>query len=90
MLDAYSEVELTPKMIPFVKAFKARFNKSPIYTAATYDAPNQDWATNTELYVHHSLGDGFIDVKITDEESKIPVNQATAAQWHQLLDLLGV
>jgi branched-chain amino acid transport system substrate-binding protein len=37
-LDAYSEVEMTPKMIPFVKAFKARFNKSPIYTAATYDA----------------------------------------------------
>ncbi|MBE0616078.1 MAG: ABC transporter substrate-binding protein [Burkholderiales bacterium] len=37
-LDTYAEVESTPKTIPFVKAFKARFKKSPIYTAATYDA----------------------------------------------------
>ncbi|TSA11451.1 MAG: ABC transporter substrate-binding protein [Betaproteobacteria bacterium] len=37
-LDTYAEVETTPKTIPFVRAFKARFNKSPIYTAATYDA----------------------------------------------------
>jgi len=36
-LDTYAEVETTPKTIPFVKAFKARFNKSPTYTAATYD-----------------------------------------------------
>ena len=39
-LDTYSEVEMTPKMIPFVKAFKARFNKSPTYSAGTYDAVN--------------------------------------------------
>lgn len=37
-LDTYSEVEMTPKMIPFVKAFKERFHKSPTYNAATYDA----------------------------------------------------
>ena len=37
-LDTYSEVEMTPKMIPFVKAFKARFSKSPTYSAGTYDA----------------------------------------------------
>ena len=37
-LDTYSEVEMTPKTIPFVKAFKARFKKAPTYTAATYDA----------------------------------------------------
>lgn len=37
-LDTYAEVESTPKTIPFVKAFKARFGKSPTYTAATYDA----------------------------------------------------
>ena len=36
-LDTYAEVESTPKTIPFVKAFKARFGKSPTYTAATYD-----------------------------------------------------
>src|SRR5712672_3419119 len=39
-LDTFSEVELTPKTIPFVKAFKARFHKAPTYTAATYDAIN--------------------------------------------------
>ena len=36
-LDTYAEVESTPKTIPFVKAFKARFGKAPTYTAATYD-----------------------------------------------------
>ena len=37
-LDTYGEVEMTPKMIPFVKAFKARFGRSPTYNAGTYDA----------------------------------------------------
>ena len=37
-LDTYSEVEMTPKTIPFVRAFKERFKKAPTYTAATYDA----------------------------------------------------
>ena len=37
-LDTYAEVEMTPKMIPFTKAFKARYNKSPTYNAGTYDA----------------------------------------------------
>ena len=37
-LDTYSEVEMTPKTIPFVRAFKDRFKKAPTYTAATYDA----------------------------------------------------
>jgi branched-chain amino acid transport system substrate-binding protein len=37
-LDTYSEVEMTPKTIPFVQAFKQRFKKAPTYTAATYDA----------------------------------------------------
>jgi branched-chain amino acid transport system substrate-binding protein len=37
-LDTYSEVEITPKTIPFVKAFKQRYKKAPAYTAATYDA----------------------------------------------------
>ena len=39
-LDTYAEVEMTPKTIPFVRAFKQRFKMSPIYTAATYDAIN--------------------------------------------------
>lgn len=37
-LDTYSEVEMTPKTIPFVKAYRDRFKKAPTYTAATYDA----------------------------------------------------
>ncbi len=37
-LDTYSEVELTPKTIPFVRAFKERYKKGPTYNAATYDA----------------------------------------------------
>ena len=37
-LDTYAEVEITPKTIPFVKAFKTRYKKSPTYNAATYDA----------------------------------------------------
>src|SRR5690606_34296708 len=37
-LDTYAEVEMTPKTIPFVKAYKARFNKMPTYTASTHDA----------------------------------------------------
>ena len=36
-LDTYAEVEMTPKTIPFVKAFKERYKKSPTYNAATYD-----------------------------------------------------
>jgi len=37
-LDTYAEVEMTPKTIPFVRAFKQRYNKAPTYNAATYDA----------------------------------------------------
>lgn len=37
-LDTYAEVEMTPKTIPFVKAFKARFGRPPTYNAGTYDA----------------------------------------------------
>ncbi|HZX97100.1 MAG TPA: ABC transporter substrate-binding protein [Myxococcales bacterium] len=37
-LDTYAEVEMTPKMIPFVKAFKERYHKTPTYNAGTYDA----------------------------------------------------
>jgi branched-chain amino acid transport system substrate-binding protein len=37
-LDTYSEIEITPKTIAWVRAFRERFNVSPTYTAATYDA----------------------------------------------------
>jgi branched-chain amino acid transport system substrate-binding protein len=37
-LDTYAEVEMTPRTIPFVRAFKQRYKKMPTYNAATYDA----------------------------------------------------
>jgi len=37
-LDTYAEVEMTPKTIPFVRAFRERYKKAPTYNAATYDA----------------------------------------------------
>ncbi len=37
-LDTYGMVEVSPKMIPFMEEFQARFHKSPTYNAATYDA----------------------------------------------------
>jgi branched-chain amino acid transport system substrate-binding protein len=37
-IDTYAEVEMTPKTVPFVRAFKARFGKPPTYNAGTYDA----------------------------------------------------
>ncbi len=37
-LDTYAEVEMTPKTVGFVRAYKQRYKKGPIYTAATYDA----------------------------------------------------
>jgi branched-chain amino acid transport system substrate-binding protein len=37
-LDTYAEVELTPKTMPFMKAFQERFKKAPTYTAGTYGA----------------------------------------------------
>jgi branched-chain amino acid transport system substrate-binding protein len=37
-LDTFAEVEMTPKTIAFVRAYRERFKKPPTYTAATYDA----------------------------------------------------
>ena len=59
-------------------------------TDAGFDALNQAWATNQELYVNHELGDGKFNVVVTDEERKLPVNNLTSAQWHKLLEVLGV
>jgi general secretion pathway protein K len=57
---------------------------------AAYDALNQDWATNEELYVNHELGDGTFNVKITDEQSKMPINTASEVQLQRLMTLLNV
>jgi general secretion pathway protein K len=59
-------------------------------TNSGFDALNQDWATNELMYVDHELGDGMFNVKVTDEESKIPINRATDLQLKRLCGLLGV
>ena len=59
-------------------------------TNSGFDALNQDWSTNELLYVDHELGDGIFNVKVTDEESKIPVNRVTDLQLKRLFGLLGV
>lgn len=38
-LDIYGDgVEITPRTLPFTRAFKQRFGRNPAYTASTYDA----------------------------------------------------
>lgn len=37
-LDTFGEVGMTPKTLPFVHAFEARFHHMPTYNAGTYDA----------------------------------------------------
>ncbi|MGA2221509.1 MAG: type II secretion system minor pseudopilin GspK [Verrucomicrobiia bacterium] len=59
-------------------------------TESGFDALNQDWATNETLYVDHELGDGKYNVKITDEESKLPINLLSQDQLRRLMDLLGI
>ena len=59
-------------------------------TDAGFDALNQAWVTNQDLYVDHEIGEGKYNVVVTDEECKLPVNNLTSVQWHKLLDVLGV
>ncbi len=37
-LETFAEVELTPKTIPFLRAFRERFKRPPSHNAGTYDA----------------------------------------------------
>jgi branched-chain amino acid transport system substrate-binding protein len=37
-IDTLAEVEITPKTVPFVRAFRERYKKAPTYNAGTYDA----------------------------------------------------
>lgn len=59
-------------------------------TNSTTDIRTQPWATNPSWYVNHSLGNGVINVVVTDAESKIPLNRATPDQLRRLLALLEV
>jgi general secretion pathway protein K len=57
---------------------------------AGYDALNQDWKTNTDLFVNHELGEGTFNVTITDEESRMPLNTASELELQRLMTLLNV
>jgi general secretion pathway protein K len=57
---------------------------------AGFDSLVQEWATNTSLYVDHELGGGKYNVKIVDEERKLPVNKLSQMQLKRLMDVLGV
>jgi len=90
---SYARKELKAEMLARAGVEVARMQlilhqQSP--TDAGFDARDQDWATNESLYVDHELGDGMFNVKITDEESKIPINTATDVQLKRLMDLLGI
>ncbi len=53
-------------------------------------ARNQGWVTNTVMLVDHQLGEGSYTVRITDEESKIPVNTARESQLKRLMEEIGL
>jgi branched-chain amino acid transport system substrate-binding protein len=64
-LDSLSEVELTPKTLSFVKAFKARYKKAPTYNAGTYDAI-------------HLLKEAIEQAGSTDASKLVPVLEKTS------------
>ena len=64
-IDTYAEVELTPKTIPFVRAFTARFGKMPTYNAGTHDA----------IYL---LKEAIEKAGSTDADKLVPVLEKTS------------
>ena len=90
---SYARKELKAEMLARSGIEVARLQlildqRSP--TESGFDALNQEWATNELMYVDHELGDGIYNVKVTDEESKIPINSATDLQLKRLMGLLNV
>lgn len=59
-------------------------------TTSTFDATTDPWATNAEFYAEHPLGEGTVSVKVTDEESKLPLNRLSPEQWQRLMEMLAV
>ena len=59
-------------------------------TEAGFDALNQAWATNADLYVDQPLGEGKYNVTVIDEESKLPINKLGQDQLKRLMDVLGI
>ena len=59
-------------------------------TEAGFDALNQAWATNADLYVDQPLGEGKYNVTVIDEESKLPISKLSQDQLKRLMDVLGI
>jgi len=59
-IDTFAEVEVTPKTLAFVRAFKARYGKPPTYNAGTYDAI-------------HLLKEAIEKAGTTDADKLVPV-----------------
>lgn len=55
-----------------------------------FDALNQNWVTNTDLFVEHQLGEGKFNVTIMDEERKIPINRCSEEQLRESIGSLGL
>ena len=90
---SYGRKELKAEMLARagveVARMQLQLNKRPAMEAGI-DTLRQDWASNDTWYVDHALGDGIYNVKVIDEESKLPINSATLGQLHKLFTLLGV
>ena len=94
-LDTYAEVEMTPKTIPFVRAFRERYKKMPTYNAGTYDAImilkaaiEQAGTTNADQIVPviekmEHVGSGFISTwdKRHDLIWAVGKTAGIAVQW---------
>ncbi|MGD0016245.1 MAG: type II secretion system minor pseudopilin GspK [Verrucomicrobiia bacterium] len=90
---SYSRKELKAEMLARsgveVAQMELLLNKRKAADAGI-DTTQQEWVTNDTWYVDHALGDGIYNVKVIDEESKMPINRATSEQLHRLLSLLNV
>ena len=90
---SFSRKELKAKMLARSGVEIARMQlildqRSP--TEAGFDALNQAWATNADLYVDQPLGEGKYNVTVIDEESKLPINKLSQDQLKRLMDVLGI
>jgi general secretion pathway protein K len=90
---SFSRKELKAEMlarsgVEIAKMLLLLDERSP--TDAGYDARNQAWATNTDFYVDHALGEGTLNVEVTDEESRLPLNGLSKEQLAKLMEVIGV
>jgi len=63
-LNTYGDVEITPKTLPFMEAFRKRFGWTPTYNAGTYD-------------VVHTLNEAIEKAGTPDPDKLVPVLEKT-------------